>query len=87
MVYQEPTFYGFENYFCIELFLGEWWKEDVMEVLQEFVTSGGAPRVSDAYTINGQPGDLYPCSSQGQFSNFTYMKTQALMNNLLSRFI
>lgn len=42
-----------------------------MEVLQEFVASGGAPRDSDAYTINGQPGDLYPCSSQGYFSNFT----------------
>ncbi|KAL0419193.1 UNVERIFIED_CONTAM: Laccase-3 [Sesamum radiatum] len=24
-----------------------------------------APNVSDAYTINGQPGDLYRCSSQG----------------------
>lgn len=44
---------------------GEWWKEDIMEVLEEFVASGGAPRDSDAYTINGQPGDLYPCSSQG----------------------
>ena len=49
----------------VKLFLGEWWKEDVMQVLSEFVASGGAPRDSDAYTINGQPGDFYPCSSQG----------------------
>ncbi|XP_068315014.1 laccase-12-like [Pyrus communis] len=26
--------------------------------------TGGAPNVSDAYTINGQPGDLYNYSSQ-----------------------
>lgn len=50
---------------CVEFFTGEWWKEDVREVLREFVASGGGPRNSDAYTINGQPGDLYPCSSQG----------------------
>lgn len=46
----------------------EWWKKDVMEVLEEFVRTGGAPNVSDAYTINGQPGDLYPCSKPGMFS-------------------
>lgn len=46
----------------------EWWKKDVMEVLEEFVITGGAPNVSDAYTINGQPGDLYPCSKSGMFS-------------------
>ena len=27
--------------------------------------TGGAPNVSDALTINGQPGDLFPCSSPG----------------------
>lgn len=46
----------------------EWWKKDVMEVLEESVRTGGAPNVSDAYTINGQPGDLYPCSKSGMFS-------------------
>nr|GEY09534.1 laccase/diphenol oxidase family protein [Tanacetum cinerariifolium] len=48
----------------VPIIFSEWWREDVMEVFQEFVTSGGTPRESDAYTINGQPGDLYPCSSQ-----------------------
>ncbi|KAL6269449.1 hypothetical protein ACE6H2_026360 [Prunus campanulata] len=33
-----------------------------MEVLEEFIRTGGAPNVSDAHTINGQPGDHYPCS-------------------------
>nr|GEZ80945.1 laccase/diphenol oxidase family protein [Tanacetum cinerariifolium] len=58
---------------------GEWWIEDVNEVLEEFVTSGGLPRDSDAYTINGQPGDFYPCSSQDTFKlNVTYGKRYLL---------
>lgn len=39
-----------------------------MEVLTEFVQNGGDPQISDAFTINGQPGDLYPCSKPGQIS-------------------
>ncbi|KAI9098533.1 hypothetical protein K1719_025158 [Acacia pycnantha] len=27
------------------------------------MASGGEPNASDAYTINGQPGDLYACSN------------------------
>ncbi|KAI9395211.1 hypothetical protein POPTR_005G200700v4 [Populus trichocarpa] len=46
----------------VPIILGEWWKRDVMDVLQEAVITGGDPAVSDAFTINGQPGDLYPCS-------------------------
>ncbi|GKG31708.1 laccase/diphenol oxidase family protein, partial [Tanacetum coccineum] len=74
----------------VKLFLGEWWKEDIMQVLNEFVASGGAPRDSDAYTINGQPGDFYPCSSQDTFKlNVTYGKryllgmVNAAMNEIL----
>ncbi|XP_071702776.1 laccase-15-like [Rutidosis leptorrhynchoides] len=51
----------------VPIILGEWWKQDIVQVLEEFVASGGPPRDSDAYTINGQPGDLYPCSSQDTF--------------------
>ncbi|KAM0008993.1 putative laccase [Helianthus debilis subsp. tardiflorus] len=65
-------------------------KKDVMEVLQEFVASGGSPRDSDAYTINGQPGDLYSCSSQATFKlNVEYGKryvlcmVNAAMNEIL----
>nr|GEY37985.1 laccase/diphenol oxidase family protein [Tanacetum cinerariifolium] len=74
----------------VPIIFSEGWREDVMEVFQEFVTSGGAPRESDAYTINGQPGDLYPCSSQGTFKlNVTYGKryllrmVNAVMNEIL----
>lgn len=47
------------------LLLGEWWNANPINVLRQSTRTGGAPNVSDAYTINGQPGDLYNCSSQG----------------------
>ncbi|KAK2659170.1 hypothetical protein Ddye_005703 [Dipteronia dyeriana] len=49
------------------IILGEWWKKDVMEVLQLFLRTGGDPNISDAFTINGQPGDLYQCSKSETF--------------------
>uniref|UniRef100_A0A6V7QRI2 laccase n=1 Tax=Ananas comosus var. bracteatus TaxID=296719 RepID=A0A6V7QRI2_ANACO len=47
--------------------LGEWWVEDVNVVLKRAVESGGDFNKSDAYTINGQPGDFFPCSSNETF--------------------
>ncbi len=41
---------------------GEWWNANVVDVENEGLASGGAPNNSDAYTINGKPGDLYQCS-------------------------
>ncbi|KAL8215597.1 hypothetical protein R6Q57_022434 [Mikania cordata] len=86
-----PTNYPFPKpHEEVPIIFGEWWKEDIMTVLQEFVESGGAPRDSDAYTINGQPGDLYPCSSEETFKlNVTYGKryllrmVNAAMNEIL----
>ncbi|PWA74381.1 laccase [Artemisia annua] len=43
--------------------LAEWWRQDVEAVLLDFMKTGGDPNTSDALTVNGQPGDLYPCSS------------------------
>ncbi|GMH12335.1 hypothetical protein Nepgr_014176 [Nepenthes gracilis] len=42
--------------------LGEWWNRDPMNVLKLATITGAIPNVSDALTINGQPGDLYRCS-------------------------
>ncbi|GLJ45710.1 hypothetical protein SUGI_0962030 [Cryptomeria japonica] len=42
--------------------LGEWWNSDPIKVEAEAKLSGGAPNVSDAFTINGQPGGSYNCS-------------------------
>ncbi|KAG7037020.1 Laccase-3, partial [Cucurbita argyrosperma subsp. argyrosperma] len=44
--------------------LGEWFDRDPMSVLRQALLSGAAPNVSDAYTINGQPGDFYRCSKK-----------------------
>ncbi|XP_031486081.1 laccase-3-like [Nymphaea colorata] len=43
--------------------LGEWWNRDPIDVVNQASLTGAAPNISDAFTINGQPGDLYPCSS------------------------
>ncbi|KAK0592240.1 hypothetical protein LWI29_015636 [Acer saccharum] len=44
--------------------LGEWWDANPIDVVRQATRTGAAPNVSDAYTINGQPGDLYNCSSK-----------------------
>ncbi|XP_065872830.1 laccase-12-like [Euphorbia lathyris] len=46
------------------IILGEWWNANPIDVVREATRTGAAPNVSDAYTINGQPGDLYNCSSK-----------------------
>ncbi|KAI5584504.1 hypothetical protein BDE02_06G086200 [Populus trichocarpa] len=58
--------------------LAEWWKSDTEAVINEALKSGLAPNVSDAHTINGHPGAVSACSSQGGFtlpvkSGETYM--------------
>ncbi|XP_019154857.1 PREDICTED: laccase-15-like [Ipomoea nil] len=74
----------------IPIILGEWWKSDIQAVLDEFLASGGGPNNSDAYLINGQPGDLYPCSINDTYKlTVEYGKTylmrmvNAVMNNIL----
>ena len=44
---------------------GEWWNNDLIEVEAKANETGGAPNISNAFTINGQPGDLYSCSTLG----------------------
>ncbi|KAL1542920.1 Laccase-5 [Salvia divinorum] len=46
------------------LLLGEWWDANPIDVVREATRTGAAPNVSDAYTVNGQPGDQYTCSSK-----------------------
>ncbi|KAJ1417725.1 Multicopper oxidase, type 1 [Sesbania bispinosa] len=47
------------------ILLGEWWDSNPIDVVRQATRTGAAPNVSDAYTINGQPGDLYKCSTKG----------------------
>ncbi|KAJ4824863.1 Laccase-14 [Turnera subulata] len=51
----------------IPIILGEWWKQNVMEIPGNANVTGGEPILSNALTINGEPGYLYPCSKQGTF--------------------
>ncbi|XP_011015504.1 PREDICTED: laccase-1-like [Populus euphratica] len=47
----------------IPIIFGEWWNADPTEVENTMMLTGG-PDSSNAYTINGLPGPLYPCSNQ-----------------------
>ena len=41
---------------------GSWYKGDVMSLIDNAMKTGGTTPLSDAFTINGQPGDYKPCS-------------------------
>ncbi|CAN1250056.1 Putative laccase-9 [Linum perenne] len=49
------------------LVIASWFKGDVKSIIDDALTTGGDPRASDAFTINGEPGDLYQCSKQTTF--------------------
>eukprot|EP00249_Psilotum_nudum_P025104 c29376_g1_i1 orf=44-1591(+) len=74
----------------VPIIFGEWWKSDVEAVIKQAIQTGGAPNISDAYTINGQPGPLYNCSADDAFvlpvsPNKTYLLRiiNAALNNEL----
>ncbi|KAL6317901.1 hypothetical protein AAG906_030808 [Vitis piasezkii] len=49
------------------IILGQWWKKDVNEVRDEALATGADANASNSLLINGQPGDLLPCSKSGTF--------------------
>ncbi|XP_042493058.1 laccase-14-like [Macadamia integrifolia] len=51
----------------VPIILGNWYKGDVMKIIETALALGGEPNTSDAHTINGQPGDLSPASKSGTF--------------------
>ncbi|KAJ6814577.1 laccase-25-like precursor [Iris pallida] len=74
----------------IPIILGEWWNANVVDVETEAFLSGQGPTNSDAYTINGSPGDLYMCSHKQTYKlevvqGETYMLRiiNAALNNQL----
>lgn len=46
-------------------YAGEWFNVDPEAVINQALQTGAGPNVSDAFTINGFPGPLYNCSSNG----------------------
>ncbi|KAI3806784.1 hypothetical protein L1987_22699 [Smallanthus sonchifolius] len=74
----------------VPVILGDWWKNDIQTVMEDFMRRGGDPAPSDALTINGQPGDLYNCSRPETTKvhvekGKTYMlrMVNAAMNNIM----
>ncbi|KAF3445404.1 hypothetical protein FNV43_RR10580 [Rhamnella rubrinervis] len=69
--YPFPTPYAQET-----IILASWFKGDVMAIIEDALATGADPNVSDAFTINGQPGDLYQCSNETTYRiAVTYGKT------------
>jgi hypothetical protein len=52
----------------VPVIFGEWWAADTEDIMSKALKVGGAPNISDAYTINGLPGPLYNCSAKGTFA-------------------
>ncbi|KAL5546163.1 hypothetical protein UlMin_005850 [Ulmus minor] len=48
--------------------LGEWWNSDVETLVKQANKLGLPPPTSDAHTINGKPGPLFPCSEKHTFA-------------------
>ncbi|KAB1220828.1 Laccase-17 [Morella rubra] len=51
----------------IPIIFGEWFNADPETIISQALQTGGGPKVSDAYTINGLPGPLYNCSAKDTF--------------------
>ncbi|XP_039009046.1 laccase-7-like [Hibiscus syriacus] len=45
----------------VPILLGEWWNANIVDIQNEALALGRGPNISDACTINGWPGDLFPC--------------------------
>ncbi|KAK8924172.1 Laccase-11 [Platanthera zijinensis] len=55
-----------------ELILGEWWNGDVEAAVKQGNQLGLPPNMSDAHTINGKPGPLFPCSEKRILSSLSF---------------
>eukprot|EP00253_Pinus_taeda_P000959 PITA_00959 len=51
----------------IPILLGEWWNTNPIDIVNQATRTGAGPNISDAFTINGQPGNLFKCSSSDTF--------------------
>ncbi|KAK9920504.1 hypothetical protein M0R45_029059 [Rubus argutus] len=67
----------------VPIMLGEWWNANVVDVENQGLATGGAPNGSDAYTINGLPGDFYNCS-QNQTYTLKVVKGKTYMLRIIN---
>jgi Multicopper oxidase len=70
-----------KSIYSYAIIAGEWWDRNPIDVIKNATRFGAAPDISDAFTINGQPGDLYPCSSKGDFNYEFYCSNQITCTN------
>ncbi|KAM3217094.1 hypothetical protein P3L10_026537 [Capsicum annuum] len=68
----------------VPVLFGEWWKADTEKLISQAVLTGGAPNISDAYTINGLPGLLYNCSAKGETKEDLSIETSQCVNAALN---
>ncbi|KAK8624020.1 hypothetical protein V6N13_065379 [Hibiscus sabdariffa] len=65
------------------LIFGTWFTYDVNKVIKEILRTGKDVPISDAYIINGQPGDFCACSKEMTYRwQVDYGKTQYYTDNL-----
>ncbi|KAJ9703485.1 hypothetical protein PVL29_005014 [Vitis rotundifolia] len=57
-----------QPYSEVNLLLGEWWNNDIEALVKQGNSRGLPPNMSDAHTINGKPGPLFPCSQKHTFA-------------------
>ncbi|XP_010558158.1 PREDICTED: laccase-11 [Tarenaya hassleriana] len=50
------------------IIFGEWWNGDIETLVNQANSLGSPPPTSDAHTINGKPGPLFPCSEKHTFA-------------------
>ncbi|KAG9133083.1 hypothetical protein Leryth_018657 [Lithospermum erythrorhizon] len=61
IVYPKTSYPFAKPYEEVPIFLGEWWNQNITEVLKGLINTGNGPNSSDANLINGFPGDMYSC--------------------------
>ncbi|GMJ12144.1 laccase 7 [Hibiscus trionum] len=67
----------------VPIVLGEWWNANVVDVERLATATGTSPNLSDAFTINGWPGDLYPCSKH-QMYELTVLKGKTYLLRIIN---
>eukprot|EP00261_Vitis_vinifera_P032979 XP_019074222.1 PREDICTED: LOW QUALITY PROTEIN: laccase-15-like [Vitis vinifera] len=65
----------------IPIILGQWWKSDARMWFEEALATGADPNASDSLLINGQPGDLFPCSKTAKLIYTVGMNSYLCPNN------
>ncbi|KAG0595723.1 hypothetical protein M758_UG191900 [Ceratodon purpureus] len=70
--------------YAVPIILGEWWNGNTQLVETSALSTGAAPNVSDAATINGYPGPLYSKSKPDDVFTLNVVPGKTYQLNLVS---